>query len=110
MTTALAAFVLGGCAVLRGRAAPDAAPPAEAPAAEAPQPPPEPKPRVVIREVPVRKSCVPKAFPAAPRYPDTDAALKNAGGAADRYQLMAAGRLLRIQRLAQLERLLANCR
>jgi hypothetical protein len=53
---------------------------------------------------------VPKTLPRAPRYPDTDAALRDAGGAADRYQLMAAGRLLRGRRLAELERIVDGCR
>ena len=48
--------------------------------------------------VPVKEACVPKAFPHAPKYPDSDTALRDAGGAADRYQLMAAGRLLRDRR------------
>jgi hypothetical protein len=53
---------------------------------------------------------VPKALAHAPKYPDTDAALKDAGGAADRYQLMAAGRLLRMRRLAELEKTVDACR
>jgi hypothetical protein len=63
---------------------------------------------VIVRQVKV--PCVPKDLPQAPRYPDTDRALKNAGGAADRYQLMAAGRLLRERRLELLERIVAACR
>jgi hypothetical protein len=63
-----------------------------------------------VAPAPQRTSCVPRALPRAPRYPDTDSALREAGGAADRYQLMAAGRLLRIQRLAELERVLEGCR
>ena len=65
-------------------------------------------PRVV--EVPVKQACVPKAFPKAPKYPDSDQALRDAGGAADRYQLMAAGRVLRDHRLAELEKALDACR
>jgi hypothetical protein len=53
---------------------------------------------------------VPRTLARPPKYPDTDQALREAGGAADRYQLMAAGRLLRIQRLAELERILEGCR
>jgi hypothetical protein len=60
--------------------------------------------------VPVKEACVPKSFPRAPRYPDSDAALREAGGAADRYQLMAAGRLLRDRRLAELEKMVDACR
>src|SRR5258707_1047307 len=48
-----------------------------APPAPAPQAPPPPAP----------KPCVPKALTAPPRYPDSEAALRAAGGAADRYQL-----------------------
>lgn len=65
-------------------------------------------PRVV--EVPVKQACVPKTFPKAPRYPDSDQALREAGGAADRYQLMAAGRVLRERRLTELEKLVDGCR
>ncbi|WP_337188600.1 hypothetical protein [Phenylobacterium sp.] len=69
-----------------------------------PPPPPRPPPP------PVTKSCVPRNLPPPPRYPDTDAALRAAAGAADRYQLMAAGRLLRQKRLEDLERVIQNCR
>ncbi|RAK58724.1 hypothetical protein DJ021_02360 [Phenylobacterium hankyongense] len=65
---------------------------------------------MVIRRVPVRVSCVPKTLPTAPVYPDTDAALRASAGAADRYQLMAAGRILRQRRLAELERIVDGCR
>jgi len=64
----------------------------------------------VVVKVPVKAACVPKALPPAPRYPDSDAALREAGGAADRYQLLAAGRILRAKRLAQLERVIEACR
>jgi hypothetical protein len=65
---------------------------------------------VVKVPVPVREACVPKSFARAPKYPDSDAALRDAGGAADRYQLLAAGRLLRLQRLADLEKIVEGCR
>jgi hypothetical protein len=72
------------------------------------------RPVVVTREVvvrtPVRAACVPRALPPAPKYPDTDAALRDAGGAADRYQLLAAGRILRAKRLSMLERVIEACR
>jgi hypothetical protein len=82
------------------------------PAAAAPKPTPlaAPPPVVVRVPVPVKEACIPKSFPRAPKYPDTDAALRDAGGAADRYQLMAAGRLLRDRRLADLERVVDGCR
>jgi hypothetical protein len=67
-----------------------------------------PEPRVVVRQV--KAACVPRDLPHAPRYPDSDRALKDAGGAADRYQLLAAGRLLRERRLELLEHVVAGCR
>ncbi len=58
----------------------------------------------------VLRSCVPQNLPVSPAYPDTDAALRASAGAADRYQLLAAGRLLRQQRLSDLERIIERCR
>jgi hypothetical protein len=58
----------------------------------------------------VKAACVPRSLPPAPRYPDTASALRTAGGAADRYQLLAAGRILRARRLAVLERVIDGCR
>lgn len=72
-------------------------------------PPPPPPAAAAIRPA-ARVNCVPRNFPRAPRYPDTDKALRAAGGAADRYQLLAAGRLVRARRLAELERALEGCR
>jgi len=66
--------------------------------------------REVIVKVPIKTACVPRALPAAPKYPDSEAALRDAGGAADRYQLLAAGRILRNRRLAVLERVVEGCR
>jgi len=97
----VAALPLAGCASLKTPTRVQAA--AAAPA-------PEPAIREVVVKVPVKEACVPKALPAAPRYPDSDAALRDAGGAADRYQLLAAGRILRARRLALLERIVENCR
>ncbi|MDB5495475.1 MAG: hypothetical protein JWP86_2812, partial [Phenylobacterium sp.] len=73
---------------------------------------PAPPAREIAAKVPaqVRAPCVPKALPPAPRYPDSDTALRDAGGAADRYQLLAAGRILRTRRLATLERVIEACR
>lgn len=104
----IAALALAGCQTLKPKAKPE--PPA--PVAVAPPPPtilvmpakPAPPPP------PPPRSCVPRNLPAPPRYPDTDAALRNSAGAADRYQLMAAGRILRQQRLEDLERVVQNCR
>lgn len=101
------AVILSGCQTLRPK--PAAAP---APVATAPPPPvvapPPPQPRVVRPEPP--RSCVPRNLGPPPRYPDTDQALRAAPGAADRYQLLAAGRLLRQRRLDDLERVIAACR
>lgn len=107
-TFAVCALVLGACQSLKTKTGPKtevAPPPAAAPA---PRPAPTP-PTVVTITVPA-KSCVPKTLPRAPKYPDTDAALRDAGGAADRYQLMAAGRILRDRRLADLEKVVEGCR
>jgi hypothetical protein len=105
--TAACALALAACAGLKPKPAPPEPTPAPPVAvARAPAPPPV----VVKAPVPVREACVPKTFPKAPRYPDTDAALRDAGGAADRYQLLAAGRLLRERRLADLEKVVEGCR
>jgi uncharacterized membrane protein len=110
LASALAGLLASGCGTLLKKTAPPAADPAPVVAASDPAPPPPPPapPKVVVKTV--KAPCVPRNFPRPPRYPDTDKALKEAGGAADRYQLMAAGRLLRIERLAALERALEACR
>jgi hypothetical protein len=104
---AACALLLGACQSLRPKPVPVTTlappPPAAAPA-------PAPAPVVVKVPVPVKEACVPKALPKAPRYPDSDAALRDAGGAADRYQLMAAGRILRERRLSELEKVVDGCR
>lgn len=103
---ALAALALGGCAMLEGRRVERADPP---PVVNVLPPP------IVEVEPPTdargqARSCVPRTLGPAPRYPDTDSALRAAAGAADRYQLMAAGRILRQKRLEELERVVAGCR
>ena len=105
----LAGLALGGCASLMRHKPPPPPPPvAEAPP---PAPPPRAEPAPVRAPPPqARVSCVPRTLAKPPRYPDGDAELRDAGGAADRYQLMAAGRLLRMQRLAELERIIEGCR
>jgi hypothetical protein len=105
-----AVLALAGCDTLRLRKPMPA--PLPPPVAEKP---PEPAPPPVIRPPappppPPARSCVPRSLGPAPRYPDSDVALKNAAGAADRYQLMAAGRLMRQRRLAELERVITGCR
>jgi hypothetical protein len=107
---AACAFALGACQSLQSKLSPPhlAVPPvAKTPTPAAAAAPPQQQ--VVTITAPAR-SCVPKSFPRAPKYPDTDATLRDAGGAADRYQLMAAGRLLRERRLADLEKLVDGCR
>lgn len=105
-----AALGLSGCQTLMKRKPPPA--PAPAPVVVAAPPPPPPilvmPPKVAPPPPP--RSCVPRNLSPPPRYPDTDAALRAAPGAADRYQLMAAGRILRQQRLEDLERVIQNCR
>jgi hypothetical protein len=104
------ALALSACASVKPKPAPEVAvapPPAPAAPAHAAAPPP---PVIVRVPVPTKEACVPKSFPHAPKYPDSDVALRDAGGAADRYQLMAAGRLLRDRRLAELEKAVDACR
>jgi hypothetical protein len=103
---------LGGCSLLWPRAPAPATPIVAGPAPAEPTRPSPAPPRAPRTPPPVvvKAPCVPRSFPRAPRYPDSDAALRNAGGAADRYQLMAAGRILRDQRLAELERMIDACR
>ena len=72
--------------------------------------PPEPVVRTVEVRVPVAVQCVPKGTPEPPAYVDTDAALKAAAGPEDRFQLLAAGRIQRIQRQAVTEPILRSCR
>jgi hypothetical protein len=60
--------------------------------------------------VPRPVKCVPEELGPPPTYPDSDTALREAGGAADRYQLLAAGRILRQQRLQKLEDVVRRCR
>lgn len=103
---AVAALLLTGCQTLKREPPKPVAPPppASAPVIVVTKPPPPPPP------APPPKSCVPRSLGPPPRYPDTDAALRAAPGAADRYQLLAAGRILRQDRLADLERVIAGCR
>lgn len=104
-----AALTLAGCQTLR-REKPKPVDPTPPPAPVLVLPKPTPPPPPAPTPPPAPKSCVPKALPAPPRYPDTDAALRSAAGAADRYQLLAAGRILREERLRDLEKVIAACR
>jgi len=105
----LIAAALGGCASLRKPQAERPSPPAAPAAAPAPAQAAAP-PRVMRLIVPKPVKCVPDDLGPPPAYPDTDASLRGAGGAADRYQLLAAGRLLRQERLQKLEEVVKRCR
>jgi hypothetical protein len=69
----------------------------------------EPVIRTIEVKVPVAVDCVPVALSDTPSYPDTDAALRAATDAAERYRLVAAGRLLRDARLGELEPIIKAC-
>jgi len=71
---------------------------------------PEPVIHTVEVKVPVAVACVPSSIRPSPTYPDTKEALKKSAGPAERYQLLAAGRLLRDQRLAEIEPVIDACR
>lgn len=86
-TTLVAALLLAGCAHT-----------------------PEPKVRTVTVNKPVALECVPATLGTAPEYPDTDEAIRNAVDAAERYRLIAAGRLLRNARLGEVEPVLLMCK
>jgi hypothetical protein len=109
LTAAAAAMLLAGCATAKKPVPVIEPTPAPPPAVVVVKP--APPTQISPPPPPVKqRACVPKGFPRAPRYPDTDAALRDAGGAADRYQLMAAGRVLRSLRLAELEKIVEGCR
>jgi len=112
LLAALAAgLLLAGCTTLTPKKIfPPSPAPQPAPVVVAQPKPPLVRPPPPPPPAPVKRACVPKTFPRPPAYPDTDAALRDAGGAADRYQLMAAGRVLRALRLAELERIVDGCR
>jgi hypothetical protein len=107
LAAALAAG-MSGCAEIQERA-PVARTPAPVPSRPAVAAPASPQ-KVVRVLVPKPVKCVPEDIGPPPAYPDSDAALRQAGGAADRYQLMAAGRILRQERLQKLEEAVRRCR
>ncbi len=72
-------------------------------------PPPQPILTPVEVAVPVATGCVPANLAAAPEYPDTDQALRTAPDAASRYQLLYAGRKVRVARNNELEPIVAGC-
>lgn len=72
-------------------------------------PPPVAVPVVVDKAVAV--SCVPSNYQReAPEYPDTNEALRAAPDAAVRYQLLWAGRSLRIARERENEAVISGCK
>jgi hypothetical protein len=70
---------------------------------------PEPTVRVVTVREPVAVACVPANLGDPPAYPDEDAALKSATPEV-RYSLIAAGRVMRIQRQSLTEPVIKRCR
>jgi hypothetical protein len=111
LTGAALGLLLAGCGTVGKKPVHlDVPDPARPPVAEVKRPPVRVSPPPAPPPPAKRAACVPKTFPRAPKYPDTDAALLDAGGAADRYQLMAAGRVLKNLRLAELERIVEGCR
>lgn len=73
-------------------------------------PPPEPIIKTVEVLVPgPAVPCVPKQLGGPPTYVDSDEALLNAKDAAERYQLLYAGRMQRKARLGEVEPVVASC-
>lgn len=70
----------------------------------------EPEIRTVEVKTPVAVSCVPKNLGPEPVYPDTDKAIRDTAGADEMLKLLAAGRLLRVQRAKETEPVIAGCR
>lgn len=71
---------------------------------------PEPIIKTVYVNVPVAVACVPEMLSGPPEYVDTDEALLTAAGPENRFSLLAAGRIQRIQRQAKTEPVLQACR
>lgn len=71
-----------------------------------------PEPRIVTKEVmvPIAKSCIPAGFRDPPATPDTDAAIKAAPGPGELLQLLAAGRVLYRQWIAEATPVIRSCR
>ena len=63
-----------------------------------------------IVKVPVPVTCVPKHFPGAPTYSDTDAAILATAGVDDLLLVLIEGRLQRVVRLGKLETVVEGCR
>lgn len=81
-------------------------------AACATKPAARPEPIIVTKEVkvPVSVPCVPENYdPKRPDYADSDAALKAAADAAERYQLLWGGRAQRQAREKENEAVISGC-
>lgn len=81
-------------------------------AACATTPPPVPEPIIKIQTVYVpgpALACVPKELLGAPTYVDSDQALLSAADAAERFQLLFAGRMQRDARLREIEPVISSC-
>jgi len=61
-------------------------------------------------DMPVAVSCIPASLRAEPEYPDTSLNLRAAGSPERRFQLILAGREIRIGRLSELEPIVEICR
>lgn len=70
----------------------------------------EPEIRTVQVKVPTPVYCLPAAFPDPPEAPDSEKALKAAPSGAERYQMIAAGRLLDRQWIKEIRPYLHGCR
>ncbi len=73
---------------------------------------PEPERIIETQEVrvPVPVSCVPKSFPRAPKYADTNDAILATVGTDDLLVVLIEGRLQRVNRLGKLETVVDGCR
>lgn len=70
---------------------------------------PEPIVAPIEVAIPVAAPCVPNDLKPKPIYPDEDAALRAAADAAERYQLVLAGREKRRARLNEIEPIIEAC-
>lgn len=70
----------------------------------------EPVVKIVEVKTPVPVTCIPKSLRPAPTVPDTDAAIKASPGPGDLLQLLAAGRIIRDQWIAEVTPAIAACR
>jgi hypothetical protein len=74
------------------------------------QTPAEPKVVTKVVNVPVAAKCVPANFRDPPAFPDTDEAIRSAPGPGELLQLLAAGRVLYRQWIAEAVPVISGCR